>query len=147
MNKTIEIQNRMLSSTLEIEIQELNDVINAYTNALTVLDDYDHQELKEVKKLKITHELTYKESRKIIDSMSFNQFSTLFGKEKEKGKLEGILKNINQTAFGQEIYPTLESKSVHLLYFLIKDHPFQDGCKRIAATLFLEYLNKNGALF
>jgi prophage maintenance system killer protein len=66
--------------------------------------------------------------------------------EKEEGKLNGILAAVYQEVFGQEAYPSLESKAIHLLYFLVKDHPFYDGCKRIAATLFLEFLNKNHAL-
>ncbi len=70
----------------------------------------------------------------------------MFGVEKENGKLNGILVAIYQDVFGQEVYPSLEEKAAHLLYFLVKDHPFVDGCKRIAATLFLEFLNKNNAL-
>ena len=78
--------------------------------------------------------------------MKFNLSSTIFGVEKEVGKLEGILAAVYQHVFGQEAYPSLEDKAAHLLYFLVKDHPFYDGCKRIAATLFLEFLNKNNAL-
>ena len=68
--------------------------------------------------------------------MKFGDSSSIFGVEKEEGKLEGILAAVYQNVFGQEVYPSLESKSLHLLYFLIKDHPFYDGCKRIAATFF-----------
>lgn len=71
---------------------------------------------------------------------------SLFGVEKEEGKLNGILAAIYQNVFGKEVYASLEEKAAHLLYFLVKDHPFIDGCKRIAATLFLEFLNKNQAL-
>ena len=78
--------------------------------------------------------------------MPFSKTSKLFGVEKEEGQLEGILATINQDVFGREVYPTLEDKAAHLLYFLVKDHPFYDGCKRIAATLFLDFLNKNNAL-
>jgi prophage maintenance system killer protein len=73
--------------------------------------------------------------------------SKVFGVEKEKGKLAGILSVINQTAFGKDVYPSLEEKAANLLYFLVKDHPFIDGCKRIGATLFLKYLDKNHILF
>ena len=67
--------------------------------------------------------------------------------EKEKGKVEGILAAVYQDVFGGEVYPSLEEKAANLLYFMIKDHPFADGCKRIAASLFLEFLNRNNALF
>lgn len=146
LNKTIEIQNRMLSSTLDIDNQELVNVVNEYTKALDLLDDYDHQCVKRLKGHKHTYVLQYDECRKIIDSMKFSNQSNLFGVEKENGKLGGILAAVYQDVFGKEAYPTLEDKAAHLLYFLIKDHPFIDGCKRIGATLFLEFLNKNGVL-
>ena len=73
--------------------------------------------------------------------MKFN--SSVFGIEKEKGKLEGILAAIYQNVFGEELYPSIEEKAANLLYFIIKDHPFADGCKRIGASIFLEFLNKN----
>lgn len=76
--------------------------------------------------------------------MKFN--SSVFGIEKEKGKLEGILAAIYQNVFGEELYPSIEEKAANLLYFIIKDHPFVDGCKRIGASLFLEFLNKNNHL-
>ena len=76
----------------------------------------------------------------------FGDTSQVFGVEKEQGKLNGILAAIYQDVFGQEVYSSLEEKAAHLLYFLVKDHPFVDGCKRIAATLFLEFLNRNNAL-
>ena len=147
LGKTIDIQNRMLASTLHIDGEELNNVISAYTNALELLDDYDHQTVKEISGRKAIYELTYADCRTIIDSMEFSQTSNIFGVEKEEGKLNGILAAVYQEIFGQEVYPTLESKAIHLLYFLVKDHPFYDGCKRIAATLFLEFLNRNHALF
>lgn len=73
--------------------------------------------------------------------------SDVFGVEKEKGKLEGILAAVYQNVFGVEVYPSIEEKAANLLYFLVKDHPFADGCKRIGASIFLEFLNKNNALF
>lgn len=146
LGKTINIQNKMLSSVMEIDFTELSNVINQYTNALNLLDDYDHQNLEKPKGRETTYVLTYEDVRKLIDSMRFNLESTIFGVEKEEGKLEGILAAVYQDVFGQEVYPSLEDKAAHLLYFLVKDHPFYDGCKRIAATLFLEFLNKNNAL-
>lgn len=71
----------------------------------------------------------------------------VFGIEKENGKVAGIIAAVYQSAFGQEAYPSVEEKAANLLYFMIKDHPYADGCKRIAASLFLEFLDKNNALF
>ena len=141
LNKTIEIQSRMLASSLDIDAKEVLSVIETYSNALSLLDDYDHGTISKPKGKQSIYELTYKECRDLIDSMKFN--SSVFGIEKEKGKLEGILAAIYQNVFGQELYPSIEEKAANLLYFIIKDHPFADGCKRIGASLFLEFLNKN----
>lgn len=146
LNKTIEIQSKMLSSSLNIDETSLVNVINEYTKALDLLDDYDHQCIIKPNGRKTVHRLEYDECRKIIDSMKYGDTSSVFGVEKENGKLNGILAAVYQHVFGQEVYPTLEEKAAHLLYFLVKDHPFVDGCKRIAATLFLEFLNRNNAL-
>ncbi len=146
LNKTIEIQNRMLAPALDIEQTALVNVIEEYTNALDLLDDYDHQCIDKPKGNKTIYEMTYDDCRKIIDSMKFGDASNVFGVEKEKGKLNGILAAVYQNVFGKEVYPSLQEKAAHLLYFLVKDHPFVDGCKRIAATLFLEFLNRNHAL-
>ena len=146
LNKTIEIQNKMLASSLNIEQEALVNVIEEYTKALDLLDNYDHQCLIKPKGKESIYKLTYSDCRTIIDSMKFKTTSSVFGVEKEEGKLNGILAAVYQNVFGQEVYPSLEEKAAHLLYFLVKDHPFADGCKRIAATLFLEFLNKNHAL-
>ena len=141
LNKTIEIQSRMLASSLDIDAKEVLSVIETYSNALSLLDDYDHGTISKPKGKQSIYELTYKECRDLIDSMKFN--SSVFGVEKEKGKLEGIIASIYQNVFGQELYPSIEEKAANLLYFIIKDHPFADGCKRIGASIFLEFLNKN----
>lgn len=146
LNKTIEIQNKMLASSLNIEQEALVNVIEEYTKALDLLDNYDHQCLIKPKGNESIYKLTYSDCRTIIDSMKYKTTSSVFGVEKEEGKLNGILAAVYQNVFGQEVYPSLEEKAAHLLYFLVKDHPFADGCKRIAATLFLEFLNKNHAL-
>lgn len=141
LNKTIDIQTKMLASTLELDESEVLNVIEAYQNALSLLDDYDHGSLSKPKGTDSIYRLTYEECRKLIDKMKFE--SAVFGVEKEEGKLNGILAAVYQNAFGQELYPSIEEKAANLLYFLIKDHPFADGCKRIGATIFLEFLNKN----
>lgn len=146
LNKTIETQSRMLASSLNIDQEALVSVIEEYTNALDLLDDYDHQCLNKPKGNQTIYELTYQDCRTLIDSMKFKDTSTIFGLEKEEGKLNGILAAVYQNVFDQEVYSSLEEKAAHLLYFLVKDHPFADGCKRIAATIFLEFLNRNHAL-
>ena len=146
LNKVVEIQNKMLASTLNIDTLDLKQVIDKYTSALDMLDDYDHHKIIKPKGNNILHKLEYKDARQIIDSMKFNSDSNLFGVEKEEGKLNGILEAIYQNVFDTELYPTIEEKAAHLLYFIVKDHPFIDGCKRIAATLFLEFLNRNNRL-
>ena len=147
LNKTIDIQNRMLAYSLNIDKDELARVINEYTRALDLLDNYDHQTLVKPKGEKSAYLMTYQEAREIIDSMKFNDMSDVFGVEKEQGKLNGIIAQVYQNVFGQELYPSIEEKAAHLLYFLVKDHPFADGCKRIAATLFINFLFKNNHLY
>ncbi len=147
LNKTIDIQTRMLAYSLNIDKEELSKVINEYTRALDLLDHYDHQTLTKPKGEKTAYVMTYQEAREIIDSMKFNDMSDVFGVEKEQGKLNGIIAQVYQNVFGQELYPTIEEKAAHLLYFLVKDHPFADGCKRIAATLFINFLFKNNHLY
>ena len=147
LGKVIDIQNRMLSYSLNIDKEELTKVIDEYTRALDLLDSYDHQTLEKPKGSQSDYVMTYQEARSIIDSMKFNDMSDVFGVEKEKGKLNGIISQVYQNVFGQELYPSIEEKAAHLLYFLVKDHPFADGCKRIAATLFINFLYKSGHLY
>lgn len=144
LHKTVEIQTRILASTLESDEKEVLNVIETYANALSLLDDYDHGLLSKPEGTNSIYRLSYQECRELIDKMKFD--SDVFGVEKEEGKLNGILAAVYQNVFGQELYPSIEEKAANLLYFLIKDHPFADGCKRIGATIFLEFLNKNNHL-
>lgn len=147
LEKTVEIQSKMLSSVLEIDGSEVLQAVNQYTKALTLLDQYDHQSLARPKGDEPIYRITYEECRKMIDSMEDTFKSDVFGVEKEPGKVEGIIAAVYQSVFGGDVYPSLQEKAANLLYFMIKDHPFTDGCKRIAASLFLEFLNKNNVLF
>lgn len=146
LNKTIAIQSRMLASTLNIEEKEVLNVIEAYSNALTLLDDYDHGTIPKPDGIASIYRLTYEECRELIDSMKYGNFSDVFGVEKELGKLNRIIAAVYQNVFKTELYPSIEEKTANLLYFLIKDHPFVDGCKRIGASVFLEFFNKNNHL-
>ena len=143
LNKTVAIQSKMLASALDIEEKEVLNVIDAYSNALSLLDDYDHGCISKPKGNDSIYRLTYEECRALIDSMKYNGFSDVFGVEKEQGKLNGIIAAVYQNVFGQEMYPSIEEKAANLLYFLVKDHPFVDGCKRLGASIFLKFLNEN----
>ena len=147
LNKTVQIQSEIIAGIAGIEADEVLKVVNEYSKALELLDKYDHQCITAPEGSKCTYWLKYDECMQLIKNMEFNASSGIFGLEKEPGKLESILSAIYQTAFGQEVYPTLEEKAANLLYFVVKDHPFNDGCKRIAAALFLYFLDRNKALF
>ena len=146
LNKTVEIQSKIIANTLEIEEAEVLRAVNLYTDALVLLDQYDHQSLSKPEGQKPLYRITYDDCRNMINHMEDSFSSDVFGVEKEAGKVEGILAAVYQDVFGGEVYPSLEEKAANLLYFMIKDHPFADGCKRIAASLFLEFLDKNEAL-
>ena len=123
-------------------------IIQEYSKALELLDNYDHQVVTKPEGLKKnTYQLTYEECRELIASMSFGLSSTIFGHEKSEGALKGIIDSVYQSAFGEDAYPTVEEKAANLLYFIVKDHPFIDGCKRIAASIFIYFLNQNNLLF
>ena len=146
LSKTVEIQSKIIADTLELEEAEVLRAVNLYTEALVLLDQYDHQSLKKPNGNKPVYRITYEDCRNMINHMEDSFSSDVFGVEKETGKVEGILAAVYQDVFGGEVYPSLEEKAANLLYFMIKDHPFADGCKRIAASLFLEFLDKNEAL-
>lgn len=144
LDRTVKIQSRIIASTLELDEKEVLNVVETYADALSMLDDYDHGCLEKPNGKDTIYRLSYEECRTLIDSMRFE--SDVFGVEKEAGKLNGILAAVYQNVFGTEVYPSIEEKAANLLYFLIKDHPFADGCKRIGASIFLEFLNKNNHL-
>ena len=147
LQKTVEIQAKMLATAIEGDSDEVLKAVNLYTQALTLLDQYDHQSLEKPEGNKPIYRITYADCRAMVDRMEDSFKSDVFGVEKEPGKIEGILAAVYQDVFGGEVYPSLEEKAANLLYFMIKDHPFADGCKRISASLFLEFLNRNNALF
>jgi prophage maintenance system killer protein len=130
------------------EAKALLKVVTDYSYALDVLDDYDHKRLKELKaKLCEVRYISYEEAVSVIKKMR-ERFgaSNLFGKEKDKS-LHSSLAAIAQTFDGKDVYPGFEEKAANLLYFLVKNHSFVDGNKRIAAALFLWFMEKNGMLY
>ena len=119
-----------------LDTKQVLSVVERFSKALDLLDDYDHQTMKRPKGSAGAYVLTYEECRQVIDQMRFGNESELFGKEKDDS-FKGSIGNIYQSFGGQEIYPTTEEKAANLLYFVTKDHSFLDGNKRIAATLFI----------
>ena len=129
----------------ELDSRQVLSVIEKYSNALDLLDSYDHQNMTRPEGNRTTYILTYEECMNVIQSMRFGDESDLFGKEKDDS-LKGSIGNIYQSFGGIEIYESLEEKAANLLYFVTKNHSFFDGNKRIAATMFLYFLDKNEAL-
>ena len=128
--------------------QALFDVVTDYAHALDTLDDYDYQRLKIGETtLEDKFRATYDNAMQAIESLR-QKFggSTLFGNEKDDS-FKSSIGQIYQTFGGQELYPSVEEKAAMLLYLVTKNHSFSDGNKRIAATLFLWFLNNNGILY
>ena len=130
----------------QLDAQQVLSVVESYSAALDMLDDYDHQTMSKPKGNAATYTLTYDECREVIDKMKFATDSNLFGNEKDDS-FKGSIGAIYQSFDGEDLYPSLEEKAANLLYFVTKNHSFSDGNKRIAATMFLYFLDKNGALF
>ena len=147
LRKTVDIQTRMLADALDIEEKDVLRAVNEYTEALLLLDQYDHQTLCKPDGSAPIYRITYDECTRMVGRMKDSFHTDVFGVEKEAGKVAGIIAAIYQSVFGQDAYPSVEEKAANLLYFMIKDHPYADGCKRIAASLFLEFLDKNNVLF
>ena len=138
---------RLMKRTQEsLDSKQVLSVIENYSRALDLLDDYDHQTMKRPKGDSTAYVLSYEECRHVIDQMRFGKESELFGTEKDDS-FKGSIGNIYQSFAGQEIYPTLQEKAANLLYFVTKNHSFLDGNKRIAATMFLYFLDRNGILY
>ena len=143
LNEVIRVMKRVENS---LDTRQVLTVVERYSQALELLDAYDHQNMKRPKGNKAAYVLTYEECRKVIDSMKFGESSSLFGNEKDDS-FKGSIGAVYQSFGGEDLYPSLEEKAANLLYFITKNHSFSDGNKRIAATIFLYFLDKNGVLF
>lgn len=149
LKKVVALQEQVLTDYAlnTNETQGLIHVISQYSKALDILDDYDHQRLKipESKHLEV-FKIGYTEARKAIDALGRQtKFEGLFGKEKDDS-FKGSLATIYQTFDGKDLYSSIEEKAAHLLYFVVKNHSFTDGNKRIAAFLFVWFLERNKIL-
>ncbi len=144
--KLIDIANRMEERLENNDAKEILKVIGDYSKALDLLDDYDHRTLKKIKGNVDERKIQYQDCIDVINKLRFNEESTLFAVERDKG-LESIIGNIYQSFAGQDIYESIEEKAANFLYLTVKNHVFADGNKRIAATLFIYFLNFYGILY
>jgi len=145
------LQEKSKHELLTGQEQEILNLLANYSKTLTLLEQYDKEKLSLIKKARGRFVLEYKDAINVInrikkDLISKNEASNLFGQE-NSDKFKGILGNIYQTFGKKELYSSLEEKAAHLLYFIIKDHPFVDGNKRIASFLFIYFLDKNDFLY
>jgi prophage maintenance system killer protein len=146
INQLGQIVQIMKRAENQLDAQQVLSVVESYSAALDMLDDYDHQTMSKPKGNKATYVLSYDECREVIDKMKYASCSDLFGNEKDES-FKGSIGAIYQSFGGKDLYPSLEEKAANLLYFVTKNHSFADGNKRIAATMFLYFLDKNKALF
>ena len=144
--KLIDLSNRIDERLENNDAKEILRVIGEYSKALDLLDDYDHKTLQKISGSIDERKIRYDECVKIINKLKFNESSSLFALERDKG-LESIIGNIYQSFDGQDIYKSVEEKASNFLYMVVKNHVFTDGNKRIAATLFIYFLNFYGILY
>ena len=144
--KLIDIAGRIDQKLNGDEAQEIIRVINNYSNALNLLDDYDHKTVSKPKGTNSDDKINYTDCMNIVNKLRFNSDSDLFALERDKG-LESIIGNIYQSFNGQDVYPSIEEKSANYLYLITKNHTFIDGNKRIAATLFIYFLEFYNILY
>ena len=137
---------RMLERSDNAQVAGIAEILNRYSPALELLDGYDHGTLTTPHGTEPAVQLDYERARAVVDEVG-RQFpkDVMFGVERNDS-FRGILGAVEQTFAGQDLYPSVQEKAAHLLYFVVKDHPFSDGNKRSAAALFTYYLSINSAL-
>ena len=145
------IQKTANSSELTLESgRGLVDIVSRYTHTFLWLQQYDEGLLTEPQTQQGGTLPTYAEACSALAElksqlMAKGEASDLFGRERDNG-LSAILGNLDQSVFGEPAYPSIEAKAAHLLYFVVKNHPFSDGNKRSGAFLFVDFLHRNGRL-
>ena len=137
--KLIDIASRNLEGLDGVGASDIIKVLQRYTKSLDLLDDYDHKTLTKPKGSISNEKITYKNCIDIIKTLKFHEKSDIFAMERDKG-LESIINNIYQTFDGKDVYESIEEKAANFLYTCVKNHVFIDGNKRIAATLFIYFL-------
>ncbi len=142
----IDIAGRIETELKGSEAQEIIKVINNYSNALNLLDDYDHKRIIKPNGTKKNKKITYEDCKDIISKLKFGNDSDLFALERNEG-LKSIIGNIYQSFDGKDLYSTIEEKAANFLYLITKNHTFIDGNKRIAATLFIYFLEFYNILY
>ena len=140
------VMNIMRRSDNKLDVTQVLSVIEQYSLALDMLDDYDHERLEKPKGDDAIYHLEYDECMELISNMRFSAESDLFGNEKDDS-FKGSIGNIYQSFGGIDVYPSVQEKAANLLYFITKNHSFSDGNKRIAAAIFLYFLERNNLLF
>ena len=143
--KLIDIAGRIDNEINGEEALEIIKVINNYSNALNLIDNYDHKKITKLNGTKNSKKITYDDCMDIINKLKFNN-SNLFALERDKG-LKKIIGSIYQSFDGNDLYPTIEEKAANFLYLIIKDHVFIDGNKRIGATMFIYFLSFYNILY
>ena len=144
--KLIDIASRIETEMDSSDAKEIIRVINNYANALNLLDDYDHRNITKPSGNSNDNIITYEECMSVINKLKFNNNSNIFALERNQG-LKSIIKDIYQTFSGVDLYPSIEEKAANFFYLIIKNHVFIDGNKRIAATLFIYFLNYYNILY
>lgn len=144
--KLIDIATRMEDRLENSDAKEILKVIGTYSKALNLLDDYDHKRLSKIKGNSSDNRITYEDCMSIINKLRFNDESDLFALERDNG-LKSIINDIYQTFETQDLYKTIEEKAANFLYLIVKNHIFIDGNKRIAATLFIYFLQFYNILY
>ena len=144
--KLLDIAGRLDNELSAEEAKSIIKVINNYSNALNLLDKYDYKKISKPKGTKSDKRITYEDCINVINKLKFNNNSDLFALERDNG-LKGIIDNIYSTFDGKELYSTTEEKAANILYLVTKNHVFIDGNKRIAATLFIYFLNFYNLLY
>ena len=144
--KLVDIASRIEQKLEGSEAQSIIRVINTYSTALNLLDDYDHKRISKPNGTTNTKKIAYEECINIINKLKFNSDSDIFALERNQG-LKTIIEIIYQSFSGEDLYKTIEEKAANFLYLIIKDHVFIDGNKRIAATLFIYFLEFNNLLY
>lgn len=144
--KLIDIAGRMNAELKGSEAWEIIKVINNYSSALSLLDDYDHKRITKPMGTKNDKQVTYEDCMNIIGKLKFNSDSNLFALERNEG-LKEVIGTIYQSFDGKDLYSTIEEKAANFLYLITKNHTFIDGNKRIAATLFIYFLEFYNILY